>query len=191
MKGLNGKFLRVNLTKGTASTESPSEQFYKTYLGGRGFIVHTLLTEVPKGVDPLGPENKIIFALGPVTGHPIPGSGRNSIGAKSPLTGGYGEAEAGGFWGAELKKAGFDAIIVEGKAEKPVYLWVDNGQVEIREGGGLWGLEVADAERAIHKQLGDAGIRTALIGPAGERLVRFACISTTFLTPRGEWAWVR
>jgi len=176
MKGLNGKILRVNLTKGAASTESPSEQFYKTYLGGRGFIVHTLLTEVPKGADPLGPENKIIFALGPVTGHPLPGSGRNSIGAKSPLTGAYGESEAGGFWGAELKKAGFDAIIVEGKAEKPVYLWVDNGQAEIREAGGLWGLEVADAERAIHKELGDARIRTAMIGPAGERRVRFACI---------------
>ena len=176
MKGLNGKILRVNLTKGLTSTESPSEEFYKTYLGGRGFIVHTLLTEVPKGADPLGPENKIIFALGPVTGHPFAGSGRNSIGAKSPLTGAYGEAEAGGFWGAELKKAGFDAIIAEGKAEKPVYLWVDNGKVEIRDAGGLWGLEVADAERAIHKELGDTGIRTTLIGPAGERLVRFACI---------------
>lgn len=99
MKGLNEKILRVNLTTGETKAESPSEEFYKIYLGGRGFIVHTLLREVPRGADPLGPENKLIFALGPITGHPLPGSGRKSVGAKSPLSGGYGESEAGGFGG--------------------------------------------------------------------------------------------
>ena len=133
MKGYNGKILRVNLSTRQVSTEAPTEEYYKTYLGGRGFIVHTLLKEVPRGADPLGPENKLIFALGPITGHPFPGSGRNSVGAKSPLSGGFGESEAGGFWGAELKRSGYDAIIVEGKADKPVYLWIKDGQTEIRD----------------------------------------------------------
>jgi aldehyde:ferredoxin oxidoreductase len=176
MNGYNGKILRVNLTQNRISEESPPEEYYKLYLGGRGFIIHTLLNELPQGVDALSPENKIIFALGPITGHPLMGSGRNSIGAKSPLTGAYGESEAGGFWGAELKRAGYDAIIVEGKAEKPVYLWIKDGQAEILDGSGLWGLEVADTEKAVHKELGNSAIRTAVIGPAGEKFVRFACI---------------
>ena len=112
MFGYNGKILRINLSTRRHSVEKPSEDYYKHYLGGRGIIVHTLLTEVSPGIDPLGPDNKLVFALGPLTGHPLPGSGRNSVGAKSPLTGGFGEAEAGGFWGAELKRSGFDAIIV-------------------------------------------------------------------------------
>ena len=176
VKGYNGKILRVNLTQSRISVESPPEEYYKLYLGGRGFIIHTLLNETPRGVDALSPENKIIFALGPITGHPLMGSGRNSIGAKSPLTGAYGESEAGGFWGAELKRAGYDAVIVEGKAEKPAYLWVKDGQAEIRDANRLWGMEVADTEKAIHKELGNSAIRTAVIGPAGEKLVRFACI---------------
>jgi aldehyde:ferredoxin oxidoreductase len=176
MKGYQGKILRVNLTQSRISEESPPEEYYKLYLGGRGFIIHTLLNETPRGVDALSPENKIIFALGPITGHPLMGSGRNSIGAKSPLTGAYGESEAGGFWGAELKRAGYDGIIVEGKAERPVYLWVKDGQAEIRDASRLWETEVADTEKAIQKELGNSAVRTAVIGPAGEKLVRFACI---------------
>ncbi len=176
MKGYNGKFLRVNLGTCQVSTEEPSEEYYKIYLGGRGFIVHTLLKEVPRGADPLGPENKLIFALGPITGHPFPGSGRNSVGAKSPLSGGYGESEAGGFWGAELKRSGYDAIIVEGKAEQPVYLWVKDGQAEIRDARRIWGLDVAQTEKSIQDELQDGRVRTAAIGPAGEKLVRYASI---------------
>jgi aldehyde:ferredoxin oxidoreductase len=176
MKGVNGKFLRVNLTNGQCSFEEPSEDYYKLYLGGRGFISQILLEEVPKGADPLGPENKLIFALGPITGHNLVGGARNSIGGKSPLTGGFGEAEVGGFWNAELKRAGFDAIIIEGAAKKPVYLWIDEGQIEIRDAGKIWGMDVADTERAIQQELGDSKVRVAMIGPAGEKLVRFACI---------------
>ena len=176
MKGYNGKFLRVNLTDGRISVEEPPEAYYRHYLGGRGFIIEKLLTEVPAKADPLGPENKLIFALGPMTGHPIPGSGRNSIGAKSPLTGAFGEAEAGGFWGAELKRAGFDAIIIEGTSPKPVYLKIENGQAEIRDAGKLWGLEIAEADKAVREELGGKNFRTAAIGPGGENLVRFACI---------------
>ncbi len=176
MKGYNGKILRVNLSTRQVSTEEPSEDYYKTYLGGRGFIVHTLLNEVPRGADPLGPENRLIFALGPITGHPFPGSGRNSVGAKSPLSGGYGESEVGGFWGAELKKSGYDALIVEGKADQPVYLWINEGRPEIRDAQHIWGLDVADTEKAIRAELREARVRTAVIGPAGERLVRYACV---------------
>ena len=177
MKGYNGKILRVNLTNGQTSKEEPPESYYRRYLGGRGFIIHTLLTEIPKGADPLGPANKLIFALGPITGHPFVGSGRNSIGAKSPLSGGFGESEAGGFWGSELKKAGYDAIIVEGISSKPVYLWVHDGEVEIRDAGLMWGMSVADAEQSVKEDLGDRKVRTATIGPGGEKLVRFACIA--------------
>ena len=139
MKGYNGKILRVNLTTGQLSVDEPETDYYRRYLGGRGFIVEKLLTELPAGVDPLGPENKLIFALGPFTGHPIPGSGRNSVGAKSPLTGAFGEAEVGGFWGAELKRAGYDAVIVEGAAAEPVYLKIENGVAEIRDAGKIRG----------------------------------------------------
>ena len=123
MNGYAGKILRVDLTRRSISVEEPPETFYRKYFGGTGFIAHYLLKEVPKGADPLGPLNKVIFALGPMTGHPLPGSGRNSVGAKSPLTGGIGFSEAGGFWGAGFKRAGFDAIIVEGKSETPCYIY--------------------------------------------------------------------
>jgi aldehyde:ferredoxin oxidoreductase len=140
-------------------------------------IIHTLLTEIPPNSDPLGPENKIIFALGTLTGYALPGSGRNSIGAKSPLTGAFGEAEAGGFWGAELKRSGYDAVIVEGASPVSVYIWIDNGACEIRDAGPVWGMEVADADTAIKEVLGSDKIKTALIGPGGENLVRYACIA--------------
>ncbi len=176
MKGYNGKLLRVDLTNGRISVEEPPQDYYRLYLGGRGFIIEKLLTEVPAGTDPLGPENKLIFALGPITGHPLPGSGRNSIGAKSPLTGAFGESEVGGYWGAELKRAGYDAVILEGAAPRPVYLVIENGRAELKDAAGIWGLEVAAAEQAVREQLGGKKFRTAAIGPAGENRVRFACI---------------
>ncbi len=176
MFGYNGRFLRVNLSEEKVTVEEPAEDHYKRYLGGRGFIAAALLQEMPGGVDPLGPENRLIFALGPITGMPIPGSGRNSVGAKSPLTGGFGEAEAGGFFGAELKKAGFDAIIIEGMARSPVYLWIKDGTAELRDARALWGLETRETQLGIRKDLQDPLIRTAAIGPGGENLVRFACI---------------
>ncbi len=122
LKGFAGRILRVNLSDGRISVEEPPDDYYQRYLGGRGFIAATLLREVSGGIDPLGPGNKLIFALGPLTGLPLPGAARNSVGSKSPQTGGFGESEAGGFFGVELKKAGLDEIIVEGMAKSPVYL---------------------------------------------------------------------
>ena len=176
MKGINGNILRVDLTTGKRTVQSVSDDHYLRYLGGRGIIAHTLLTEVPPGIDPFDAENKLVFALGTLTGHPFVGSGRNSVGCKSPLSGGFGEAEAGGFWGAELKRAGFEALVIEGISPKPVYLWIKDGEVEIRDANRLWGLETADTERSIRRELGDRRIRTAVIGPAGEKRVRYACI---------------
>ena len=173
--GYNGRILRVNLSNGRISVDEPTEDFYRIYLGGWGFIGYYLLKELKPGIDPLGPENKLIFALGPLAGAPLAG-GRNAIGAKSPLTDTVGEADVGGFWGPELKRAGYDGIILEGKAEKPVYLWIHDGAVEIREADHLWGTSTGESQEMIRQELGDERIRTAQIGPAGENRVRYACI---------------
>lgn len=174
--GYNGKILRVDLSNGQMSTEEPDEIFYRRYMGGRGFIAYYLLKELSPAVEPLGPDNKLIFATGVVTGGRIGGSGRNSVGAKSPLTNGYGEAEAGGYWGPELKRTGYDGIIFEGKSEKPVYLWISDKGAELRDAKHLWGKTTFEAESMIREELGERLIKTALIGPAGENLVRLACI---------------
>ena len=174
--GFTGKVLRVNLSNEKISSENLEETFYRRYFGGRGLISYYLLNELEPRIDPLGPDNKLIFACGPVTGAPVSGSGRNSVGAKSPLTGAYGEAEAGGFWGAELKRAGFDAIIVEGKASSPVYLWIHDKKVELRDASSLWGLEIKKSQETIRKDLGNKTVKVAQIGPGGEKLVRYASV---------------
>ncbi|MDH5441563.1 MAG: aldehyde ferredoxin oxidoreductase, partial [Candidatus Bathyarchaeota archaeon] len=174
--GFNGKFLRVDLSKEKLDIEEHDESFYRTYFGGRCVIAYYLLRELKPGIDPLSPENLLIFAPGVITGAPISGSGRNSVGAKSPLSDSYGEAEAGGFFGAELKHAGFDGIVIKGKAKHPVYLWLSDGEAEIRDAKHLWGLDTGYSLEAIRQELGDNLIRTAQIGRAGENLVRFACV---------------
>ena len=174
--GYNGKILRVNLSNKSTKTEEIDEQFCRRYLGGAGFIVYYLWKELKAGIDPLSPDNRLIFALGPVSGILLPGAARNCIGAKSPLTGGIAKAEVGGHWMAELKRAGYDAIIIEGKSAEPVYLWVHDGEASILDAGHLWGKKTHDTETAIRTELGDNHIQVALIGPAGENQVRFACI---------------
>jgi len=176
-KGYHGKIARVNLTTGAVAIEEPGDEFYRTYVGGHGFISYFLFKEVPAGCDPLGPENKLIFATGALTALPFAGSGRHAIGAKSPLTGGYGGGEAGGFWGNEFKRSGFDALIVEGVSPKPVYLWIKDGAIEVRDASHLWGLECKEAEQAVRDELGDRRVRFAQIGPAGENKVLYATIS--------------
>ena len=130
--GYFGKLLRVNLSTKDITVETPPESFYRRYFGGEAFIAYHLLKELKPGIDPLGPENLLIFAPGILTGHPFCGSGRNAVGAKSPLTGGFGTSEVGGYWGSELKKSGYDAILIEGCAPTPSYLWIHNEDVEIR-----------------------------------------------------------
>jgi aldehyde:ferredoxin oxidoreductase len=174
VNGYWGKALRVNLTTGSITPESFDEGFARRYVGGWGFIAYYLLKELDAGVDPLGPQNKLIFTTGPLTGQPIAGGGRHVVGAKSPLTGGFGGSECGGFWGAELKRAGWDTILFEGVAPSPVYLWVKDDQVELRPAEHLWGKETWDVQETIRQELGDKGIRVAQCGLAGERLVRVA-----------------
>ncbi len=174
--GYTGQILHVNLTNGTTRIETPPDSWYRRYLGGNGFIGYYLLREIPANADPLGPENVLVFAGGPITGVPVAGGGRSHIGAKSPLTGGYGEGDVGGYFGAELRQAGFDAVIVHGKAAEPVYLWVHDGQVEIRPAGHLWGMTTKECQDTVRQELGERRARLAVIGPGGEKLARVACI---------------
>ena len=175
--GYWNKVLHVNLTDRSTWIEEPGDEIYRRLVGGRGFIARYLLQYVPEGADPLSPENVLIFAPGVMTGVPLPGAGRHSVGAKSPLTGGFGESESGGFWGAELKKAGWDGIVVHGASETPVYLWINEDNVEFREAVHLWGMTTGECEEAIVAEIGDPRIRTAQIGPGGENLVRYANIN--------------
>ena len=174
--GYSGKIFRVNLSNEKISVEQPNEAFYRRYLGGWGFIAYYLLKELRIETDPLSPQNKLFFAPGVITGAPIGGSDRNAVGAKSPLTGGFGGAEVGGYFPSMLKFAGIDTIIVEGQAESPVYLWTHDGKVEIRDATHLWGLHTGNTLETIRNELGNQRISAAMIGPGGENLVRFACV---------------
>ena len=176
MFGWNGKFADIDLTSHKIKIIKKDNDYYQRYIGGRGFIIETLLNRTRENVDPLSAENTLVFALGPLTGVPVPGSGRNSVGAKSPITGAFGESEVGGYWGAELKRAGFDTLIFHGISATPVYLWVKNGKLELRDAKHLWNREVAETQQRIRSELGDRNIRTATIGIAGENLVSYACI---------------
>jgi len=171
-----GKILHVDLTSGETHVEQPPEAFYRRTIGGRGVILHYLLKDTRAGVDPLSPENLLVFAPGLLTGTVLPGTGRHAVGAKSPLTGALASCEAGGWWGAELKRAGFDALVVRGRAPEKVYLWIHDGVVEIRPADHLWGKTTGDTHEQLCRELGDEKIRTAVIGPAGENRVRFACV---------------
>ena len=174
--GFADKILYVNLTTRDVRVEEPGEGFYRTYLGGWGIIAHELLKRAPTGVDPFAPENPLIFATGVATGSMAQAAGRHAVGAKSPLTGGFGESDVGGYWGTELKRAGLDAVVVAGASDEPVYLWIKDGGVEIRDASHLWGRETADVQAAIRDELQDDKVRVAQCGPAGEKLVRYACI---------------
>jgi aldehyde:ferredoxin oxidoreductase len=145
-------------------------------MGGRALVAHYLLKEVTGETDPLSPQNLLVLATGVFTGVSLSGSGRNSVGAKSPLTGGYGDGEVGGFWGAELKRAGWDAIVVQGQAPEPVYLWIQDEHVEIRPAGHLWGRDTGEVEDLIRADLGKRRLRICQIGIAGENLVRYALV---------------
>ncbi len=174
--GYNGKILRVNLSDGSMREETPPESVYRMYMGGSALSSYFLLKELKPGVDPLGPENKLVFMSSVISGAPLPGLTRYTVAARSPLTGAFGEAEAGGFFGPELKMAGFDGVIVEGKSPKPVYRWIKDGKAEIRDASALRGKDTGEAERLIREELGDKRIRVAQCGPAGEKLVRYACV---------------
>ncbi len=174
--GFNGKVLHVDLSRGSIEVETLPEQIYRTYLGGSALVLYYLLRELKPSTDPLGPDNLLIFASNVISGAPVAGLTRYTVAARSPLTGAFGEAEAGGYWGPEFKMAGFDAIVIRGRADRPSYLWVKDGEAEIRDAADIWGLETGPAQERIRKELGDQRIRVAQTGPAGERMVRYACV---------------
>ena len=175
-----GKVLRVDLTRRTTGVEEMDEATFRRHPGGRALIAHYLLSETPANVDPLGPENVLVFAMGVLTGTPLSGASRHAVGAKSPLTDGFGEAEVGGFWGAELKRAGWDAIVVTGASAVPVYLFIKDDTVEIRDAAHLWGKEIMETEETLKAEVGERLARVCEIGPGGERLVRYAGIVNDF-----------
>lgn len=174
MKGYAGKILRVDLTHGTFRIEPLDETLCRDYLGGRGFAARLIYDEV-KGAEPLGPDNKLVLASGPFSGVFVPAGAKATFAAKSPATGIYGDANIGGHLAAEMKYAGYDAIIFEGQAPSPVYLYVDGLDIQLRPAKHLWGQGTITAEQVLKASLGDE-FQIAAIGPAGENQVFFACI---------------
>jgi aldehyde:ferredoxin oxidoreductase len=174
--GTHGKILHVNLTTSETHIEQPPEDFYRLLVGGRAVVAYFLLRDLPPHTDPFSPDNLLIFAPGIMQGTNLPGAGRHGVGGKSPLTGAIGSSEAGGWWGHEFKRAGFDALVIRGKAKSPVSLWIKDGKVEIRPADHLWGQLTHPVEIAIRKELGDERMRVAQIGPAGENRVLFAAV---------------
>ena len=171
-----GNILYLDLSSKKFWIENPDENFYRTYWGGRALALYYMLREMKAHTDPLSPDNLLIFTPGILTGTPAPAMPRYTVCAKSPLTGAEGEAEAGGWWGPELKKAGFDALIIKGASSTPVYLWIKDGKVEIKDATHLWEKDTGETQRIIREELADDKIRIAQIGPAGENQVRFANI---------------
>lgn len=173
--GFNGKLLRVNLSTGEIKNEVIPDDILKKYLGGAGLALHFLLKELAGGIDPLSEKNKLIFSLGPGAGVRAPGVDMHVVLSKSPLTGGIGESQASGWWGPRLKRAGWDMIIVEGKASYPSLLVIDDHRVELKRANHLWGQDTHTVQKILEEELG-SDFSIAQIGPAGENLVRFASI---------------
>ena len=171
-----GKILRVNLTAGTVKTEPLNMTWAREYIGSRGLGTKYLVEEVDAKVDPLSPDNKIIWATGPLTGTMASTGGRYTVITKGPLTGAIACSNSGGYWGAELKMAGYDMVIFEGKSPKPVYLYVNDDVAELRDASHLWGQSVWATEAALHKEHQDPLLRISSIGLAGENQVLYAAI---------------
>jgi aldehyde:ferredoxin oxidoreductase len=176
LNGYGGSILRVNLTTGQITREPTPPQLARDFVGGRGFGAYFLYKEVPKNADPLGPENKLIVSSGPLSGLMIPGAGKCDWTTKSPLTGGYASASLGGLFTAEMKYAGLDSIILEGISPKPVYLFIDDRKVELRDASEYWGKGTFAVEHALKTKFGE-DFQIACIGPGGENGVLFAHIN--------------
>ena len=176
MHGWTGKVLRVDLTSGTPRVEPIPEAWLEGYLGSRGVADRYLHELMDPAVDPLSPENVLIFTTGPITGTPVPCGARYTVVTKGALTGAITTSNSGGHFGTELKYAGYDLLILEGKAPRPSYLFVYDDRVELRDASHYWGRTVGETEDGLRRDLGIPNLRIACIGPGGEKLVRFACI---------------
>src|SRR3989454_3189255 len=174
--GVTAKILHVDLSARQTRVEEIPEVTIRKYLGGGALACHLLLRDMPAGVDPLGPDNMLVFMTSVINGLSLSGTNRYTAAAKSPLTGGYGESEAGGWWGPELRAAGFEGVTIRGRSETPVYLWIKDGQVEVRDGAQYWWKLSGEVQDGLEAELGDKRIRVLQTGIAGERGVRFAAI---------------
>jgi len=179
MYGYAGSILRINLTTSTITREALPEKLCDDFIGGRGFVAKTLYDELPPGIDPLSEENLFIIATGPLMGHFLPASGKTHFGSKSPATGGYADSNMGGHFGPELKYAGYDMLILTGKTPEPSYLFIEDDKIEIRPALEYWGQGSLSVEEILKTDLGER-FQILTIGPAGENLVKFACISHDF-----------
>ena len=184
--GYIGQILRVDLSRKKRHVEPLPKNLVRNYLGGLGFAARILFDELKPKIDPLGSENKLIVATGPVTGTVWPTSGRFAVVAKSPLTDVWGEAHCGGFFGPMLKYAGYDMLIIQGRSEKPVYLWVDDDSVEIKPAKDIWGHNTAETINMVREIHDDSQIEVLSIGKAGENLVKFACIINNYYDVAGR-----
>jgi aldehyde:ferredoxin oxidoreductase len=180
--GWTRKRARVDLTTGETGPDPLDLNILRRWIGGRGLNAHTIYSETQPGVDPYGPENRLCFAVGPLSGTAAPCSGWFNAAAYSPMfhPPTYGEINIGGHWGPELKFAGYDQLIITGRAKNPVYLWIDDGHTEIRDGRPLWGKNTRETTLMIQEELGDRGVQVLCIGPAGERVVRYASLVNSF-----------
>src|SRR2546421_1381910 len=174
--GVTAKVLHVDLTTRQTRVEEIPEVTVRKSLGGGALACHLLLRDMPAGVAPLGPDNMLVFMTSVINGLSLSGTNRYTAAAKSPLTGGYGESEAGGWWGPELRPAGFGGVPVRGRSEKPTYLWIKDSQVEFRDAEPYWGKLSGEVQDGLEAELGDKRIRVLQTGIAGERGVRFAAI---------------
>ncbi|MGA2108632.1 MAG: aldehyde ferredoxin oxidoreductase N-terminal domain-containing protein, partial [Syntrophorhabdales bacterium] len=174
--GYAGKLLFVDLTKGTLEERALSEEMAKDFVGGYGIGARVLYDMMKPGVDPLGSENVLGFISGPLNGSGALFGGRYTVVCKSPVTGEWNDANSGGFFGPELKRAGYDGVFVSGAAKKPVYLFIKDGKAEIRDAKAIWGKDCTEALQALVDETGESALRAALIGPAGEKLSLMACV---------------
>jgi aldehyde:ferredoxin oxidoreductase len=183
--GYAGHILYIDLSRERIEEKRLNIQDIDTFLGGIGLATKIVIDEIPDPmIDPFSPDNVLVFMTGPLTGSPVYGGSRYVVAAKSPLTMAWGETHIAGYWGPELKKAGFDGIVIKGKATSPVYIYINDRNVEIRDASKLWGLDVFTVDEAIKKELNDNNIKIAAIGPAGENLVKYAVIASD-IQPNG------
>lgn len=178
MSGYCRKVLRVDLTAGNVKVEDLDIDLAKKFIGGRGLGTYYIKNEVPADVDALSPENKIVIATGPLTGSKAPTAARYMVVTKSPLSGTIASSNSGGFWGAELKNAGFDLIILEGKSPKPCYISIKDDKVEIKDAGKIWGKLVSETTDILLEEESEPKARVMTIGPAGTtRVIWYSCWS--------------
>ncbi|MBY9001790.1 MAG: hypothetical protein KGD64_12805 [Candidatus Heimdallarchaeota archaeon] len=175
---MNNNLLRINLTEGIVTTEKIPDSVVFQYMGGTGYLSYFLYKELEAKIDPLSSDNKIILAPGPIQGTRIPISGRYSVGTKSPLTGFFIDANAGGFFGSEIRRAGYDLIIIEGKSENPCYISIKDDKVEIKDAQQLWGQRVHETDELIKASETEPKMRIIAIGPAGENQVKISCTTS-------------